>query len=175
DMPVFLKREVTDQFPGLKKDNLKHSVYATKSIHELFEGQFLKKAEVKLFNYASSIVAINNGKGNFNVQRLPTRLQLSSVNAISAADFNGDGFTDLITGGNLFTFPPQFGRLDGSYGDLLLNNKKGGFSWVNNSTSGFNWRGEVKDIKLISIGKKQHILITQNNIVPVLLQGGAVK
>ena len=31
DVPVFLKREITDQFPGLKKDNLKHSEYAKKT------------------------------------------------------------------------------------------------------------------------------------------------
>ncbi|WP_162945072.1 FG-GAP repeat domain-containing protein, partial [Flavisolibacter nicotianae] len=36
DMPVFLKREITEQFPFLKKDNLKHSDYAKKSIQDLF-------------------------------------------------------------------------------------------------------------------------------------------
>ena len=42
----------------------------------------IKTSQVKKFNYCSSIVAINEGNGQFNIHRLPTMVQLSSVNAI---------------------------------------------------------------------------------------------
>ena len=113
-MPVFLKREITDQFPGLKKQNLKHSDYATKTIQDLFGKEVLDKSVKKEFNFCQSVVAINNGKGGFNVEALPTMVQLSSVNAIAVTDLNKDNKPDLLMGGNLFDFPPQFGRLDGS-------------------------------------------------------------
>ena len=41
DMPVFLKREITDQFPALKKGNLRHAEYARKSIQDHFTSSIL--------------------------------------------------------------------------------------------------------------------------------------
>ncbi|MCG7859801.1 FG-GAP repeat protein, partial [Flavihumibacter sediminis] len=37
DMPVFMKRELTEQIPGLKKQNLRNEQFATKSIQDLFD------------------------------------------------------------------------------------------------------------------------------------------
>ena len=84
----------------------------------------LKTSQVKKWNYCASIIAINAGNGQFIIHKLPTMVQLSSVNAIRSADLNGDGFPDLILGGNEFGFLPQFGRLDGSFGDVLINDGK---------------------------------------------------
>ena len=106
DVPVFLKREITEQFPGLKKDNLKNADYATKSIQQLFKEEVLAKAQQLTFNYCTSIIAINNGNGTFTIKPLPLMVQLSSVNAICPTDINGDGKTDLVMGGNMFDFPP---------------------------------------------------------------------
>ncbi len=168
DMPVFLKRDITEQFPGLKKDNLKNADYATKSIQQLFKEEVLAKAQQLTFNYCTSIIAINNGNGNFTPKPLPARVQLSSLNAVCVTDVNGDGKPDLITGGNLFTFPPQFGRLDASYGDVLLNDGKGNFTPMLNLQTGLNLRGEVKDIKEVTGKGVKQYLITQNNSYPLL-------
>jgi hypothetical protein len=168
DMPVFLKRDITDQFPGLKKDNLKHADYAGKSIQDLFGEKTLNDAFVHVFTHCQSIVAINNGKANFTVVPLPVRAQLSSVNAICVADVNNDNKPDLITGGNLFTFPPQFGRLDASYADVFINNGNARFEWLPSQRSGISVRGEVKDIKLIKGKRGEGLLIAQNNEAPVL-------
>ena len=170
DMPVFLKREITEQFPFLKKDNLKHSDYAGKSIQQLFKAEVLSKAKQLQFNYCSSVVAINNGHGLFKVQPLPLMVQLSDVKAVCATDVNGDGKVDLIMGGNLFTFPPQFGRLDGSYSHVLLNDGSGGFRYVENRTSGISIKGEIKDIKEVTVKGKKCFLITQNDDYPLLYQ-----
>jgi hypothetical protein len=168
DLPVFLKREITDQFPGLKKENLKHADYATKTIQDLFGKEVISKSKQKLFNYCKSIVAINDGKGHFTIQPLPYMVQLSSVNAIASTDINGDGKADLILGGNMFEFPPQFGRLDGSYGDVLLNDGKGNYSWQEPKIAGLTLRGAIKDIKEIKTIEGKKILITQNNQKPVM-------
>ena len=172
DMPVFLKREITDQFPGLKKQNLKHSDYATKTIQDLFGKEVLDKSVRKEFNFCQSVVAINNGKGGFNVEALPTMVQLSSVNAIAVTDLNKDNKPDLLMGGNLFDFPPQFGRLDGSYGHVLLNKGGGKYEWIEAGKSGLSIRGAIKDIKEIKIaaGNKSFFTVTQNNQQPVVLQ-----
>ncbi len=170
DKPVFLKKELTDQFPGLKKQNLKNADYATKTIQQLFKKELLEKATVKTFNYSSSIIAINNGKGNFTIQKLPVRVQLSSLNAVLITDINNDGRPDIICGGNNFNFPPQFGRLDASYGDILINKGNNIFEWRSPLVSGINLPGEIKDIKQIKGKDQRYIIVTQNDKVPVLYQ-----
>ena len=74
-------------------------------------------------------------------------------------------------GGNLFEFPPQFGRLDGSYGHVLMNDGKGNFSWIESKKSGLSLRGAIKDIKEIKTATgKRNILVLQNSQQPVLYQ-----
>src|SRR5438045_7128873 len=127
DMPVFLKKDLVDQLPSIKKANLKNEAYAKKSIQELFPTDMLSKSLVKKFNYSSSCIAINRGHGKFTVEKLPVMAQLSCVNVIHCMDVNNDGHIDLVLGGNQFGFLPQFERLDASLGDVLINNEQGVF------------------------------------------------
>jgi hypothetical protein len=168
DVPVFLKREITDQFPGLKKGNLKHSDFAGKSIQQLFAQEVLSNARQLKFNFCASIVAVNKGDGAFDVQVLPVMTQLSSVNAICMSDVNQDGKPDLILGGNMFSFPPQFGRLDASYGHVLINNGKGGYHYMENRFSGITVKGEIKDITALKTQNGVQFLITRNDSIPVI-------
>lgn len=170
DLPVFLKRDMQDQLPGLKKQNLKHTEYANKSIQELFSKELIAASMVKQFNYAPSCVAINDGKGNFTIKPLPAMCQLSCINAILPIDVNGDGFIDLLTGGNQFGFLPQFEKLDASFGDVLINNTKGDFIWQEEKKTGLNLRGELRDMKAIKSNKATFVLFLQNNEVPVLMR-----
>jgi hypothetical protein len=168
DMPVFLKHEMEDQIPSLKKQNLKHSAYARKSIQELFPPEMLDSAHVKLFNYSSSIIALNNGQGHFTIQRLPTLVQLSSVNAAICTDVNGDGHPDIILGGNEFGLLPQFGRLDASFGHVLLNDGKGQFTWQEPVRSGLQLPGQIRDIIQIPGKDRIFILFLRNDEWPAL-------
>jgi enediyne biosynthesis protein E4 len=168
DMPVFLKRDMEDQVPSLKKQNLKHAEYARKSIQQLFPPALLDSAQVKRFNYTSSIVAINNGNGRFTIQRLPTAVQLSSVNAALCLDVNGDGFPDLVLGGNEFGFLPQFGRLDASFGHVLSGNGHGSFSCLSPDLSGLQLPGQIRDIKAIPGKDHVYLLFLRNDDTPVL-------
>jgi hypothetical protein len=168
DKPVFLKHDVQDQIPSIKKQNLKHEDYAHKSIQQLFPEQLLKKSTVKDFNYCASVVAINKGDGNFIVQKLPVLTQLSSVNTIECMDVNNDGAIDLVVGGNLYGFLPQFERLDGNFGQVLLNDGKGNFKIVAQNKSGLQVEGMIRDI----VGFKNIgcVLFLRNNNYPLMYQ-----
>lgn len=170
DMPVLTKKDLTDQFPGLKKENLKNSDYAGKAIQEIFNKKLIDESTVKLFNYSSSVVAINNGNGSFQVKKLPYMTQLSSINAIAVVDVNNDRHPDLVVGGNNFQYPPQFGRLDASCGDILINDGKGNFGRVKPIESGLTINGEVRDIKEIQVNNQRCILVARNNMQPLLYQ-----
>ncbi|MDQ2753258.1 MAG: FG-GAP-like repeat-containing protein, partial [Bacteroidota bacterium] len=169
DMPVFMKRELQDQIPIIKKQNLRYDAYATKSIQELFPGELMKKSIVKQFNYCSSIVAINKGNGQFEIHKMPAMTQMSSVNAIRCMDVNGDGFMDVVLGGNLYNFLPQFERLDASFGDVLINDRRGNFSFTPQKKTGLEVQGEVRDIAEInSKNKTRSLLFLINNNYPVM-------
>ena len=99
DVPVFLKRDLEEQLPVLKKQNLHHRDYASKSVSELFSAEVMSKSVEKDFTYASSCIAWNEGGGKFTVEKLGAMAQMSSVNAIAVVDVNGDGKKDLVMGG----------------------------------------------------------------------------
>jgi hypothetical protein len=170
DMPVFLKKDMEEQLPVIKKENLKNGAYADKSIQELFSKDLLSKATVKQFNYYRSCVAINNGNGNFSIEPLPAMCQLSCINVFYPIDLNNDKLPDLVTGGNQFGFLPQFERLDANFGDILINDGKGKFVWQDDAKTGINLRGEMRDIKEIKIKDETYLLFLQNNEQPVLMK-----
>jgi hypothetical protein len=170
DVPVFLKAEMQEQIPLLKKENLNYEVYAKKSFQELFKPEAIEKAVVKTYNYCSSIIAWNKGGGQFEIQELPIDVQFSSLNAILPFDINGDQKMDLILGGNLFGFMPQFGRLDANYGLVLINQGAKHFTVVEDKASGLSITGQVKDILSLPGKSGQQILFIRNDDYPVLLK-----
>jgi len=163
-----MKREVQDELPVLKKQNLHHAEYATKTIKDLFTAQQLTKTIVKQVNYSSSVIAINKGNNQFEIIKLPVQVQLSSVKAIICKDLNNDGYTDLLLGGNEFNFQPQLGRLDASPGWVLINNKQNNFNVLTTRESGINISGMVRDIQPLHIKNEEGFLFLQNNEKPFL-------
>lgn len=170
DKPVLLKHDLEEALPILKKENLRHAVYAEKSIEDLIGKPKLTNAVVREFNYSSSIVAINQGNGQFLVQELPVMAQMSCINAIKVLDVNADGKPDLVCGGNEFNFLPQLERLDANLGEVLINKGNGKFAWTDANQTGLLVRGQVKDLVHIHGANATWLLFLQNDDVPLLYQ-----
>ncbi len=169
DKPIILKKELTGQIASLKKNSLAYSEYAKKGITDLFSEEKIGNSITKEVRESRSIVAINKGKGNFEIKPLPAQAQFSNVDSFYCEDFNDDGLIDVLLGGNNFDLKPQYSRLDGSYGGLLLGNKNGFFDWVDYNTSGFFVRGEIKHIvPIVSKDEKFQFLVGRNNMAPLI-------
>ncbi len=168
DKPVFMKREVEAELPGLKKQNLRHAEYAKKTMQDLFTNAQLSKAGVKHINYASSVVALNGGSGQFELRPLPVMVQMSSIKAVVGADVNDDGYVDLIVGGNEFNFQPQLGRLDACQGDVLINDGKGNFTLLDDGQAGLKLNGMVRGIAALPLKEGNAFLFLQNDAFPAL-------
>lgn len=175
DLPVNMKRDMVKEMPILKKDVLKHHDYAKKTIQELLPKDKVKSAQVKQIDYFKSVIAINDGKGNFTLKETPLETQLSSVCAVYVGDINGDEKPDIITGGNNFNFLPQYGRIDGSYGEVLLNKGNMNFETVRFPHSGLFIKGMMRDIKPLKIKGLDYLMIAVNNEKPHLLRVNSKK
>jgi len=168
DVSIFLKKDFTDALPSMKKENLRHHAFANKTIQTLFPSQLVQTAIVKKFNYPKSCIAFNDGNGRFSIKELPVVAQLSSVNSVLCKDINKDGRTDLILAGNITDCLPQFGRLDASYGTVLLNKGDKQFVEMSPAQTGINITGMVRDIVLIPSNGYDDILFLRNNDYPVM-------
>jgi enediyne biosynthesis protein E4 len=170
DMPVLMKKELTAQLPELKKQNLRHSEYAKKSLDALLKPEILKKAMMREGNYFKSAVALNNGNNQFSLIPLPKEVQFSCIKAIFCTDLDGDGKKDLVLGGNDSGFMPQFSKLDASFGHVLLNKGNGNFETVENRVSGFFVRGDVKQLAGLKKGKEHRLMALVNNQKPKIFK-----
>ncbi len=167
DYPIHQKKELTTQILALKKENIKASEYAKKTIDELFPKEVIANTIVKKASIATSIIAVNNGNGSFSIQELPPRVQFSCICGIQCTDVDNDGNLDLILAGNNFEFKPQFSRLDSNYGNVLLGDGNLGFDWQNYSRSGFFIKEEVKHLELFKDKMGNNFLIAAiNNEAP---------
>ncbi|WP_299129734.1 VCBS repeat-containing protein [uncultured Winogradskyella sp.] len=171
DYPIHQKKEITAQLVSLKKQNLKASDYALRSMDQLFSKDLLDKSIVKSVDVAESVIAINEGNGDFTIKSLPNKVQFSCVCDISCADVNNDGNLDLVMGGNNYEFKPQFSRIDASYGHVLLGDGALNFEWQDYDTSGFFIKGEIKNISPLKDNNGNLFYIVGiNNSKPKLLR-----
>ncbi len=163
DYPLHQKKELTNQIVSLKKQNLKASEYAKKTINELWPAEVFGNSIMKKSGIAESIIAINEGGGKFSIKILPPRVQLSCICGIACSDINNDGYMDLIMGGNNFEFKPQYSRLDANYGNVLLGNKELNYQWEDYSKSGFFIKEEIKHLKQFKDSKGRKFVIAALN------------
>ena len=118
---------------------------------------------------SETIIAVNDGKGDFTTKKLPSRVQLSCVCGIVCTDVNNDGYLDIVMAGNNFEFKPQYSRLDANYGSVLLGDGNLGFTWQEYNSSGFVIKNEVKHLKTIEDNKgKTYLIAAINNERPKL-------
>ena len=162
--PYYLKDELEQQIPSLKKTLLHYDDYAGKPIEKLFTKEQLEAATVLTVEQTHSTLFLNQGKGNFTAKELPVMAQITPMFGIEVMDINGDGKNDLFLGGNFYGLKPQTGRLDAGYGTSLINNGKGDFTYVEVKETGLFINGETRDMAIVKTAKgKTTLIVSMNN------------
>jgi hypothetical protein len=161
--PMVLKGEIQRALPTIKQKFVKYTDYANKTIDELFNEEQMKGVTKKMIVTTSSVLMINDGKGNFTIENLPTEVQFSSIEAIESGDFDMDGITDLLLTGNFFDVLPEWGRFDTNYGLFLKGKGKGKFTVLKSKDSGFRTIGQVRKMQKVKTSKNQEIIVLAKN------------
>jgi len=165
EVPVMLKRKMSDQFAFLKKKNLKHSEYAKQTIQDIFDANALNSAIQKTVNYPYSIIAYGHGNGQFTIEKLPIEAQLSCINDFYITKGVDESF-QIYAGGNNFNYLPQFGRLDACSGWLITKTKK--YSHHLQDLSNLQLKGQLRYLDGINLQGEPHLLVIENNQIPQL-------
>ena len=127
-------------------------------ITKIFTSEELKGVQIFELNYLSSVLMINQGNFQFDLQPLPQEAQLSPTYAINHNDFDNDGDIDLILGGNLYKAKPEVGIYDASYGVYLENTGDTQFKTYKDG-KGFSIKGEIRDLVI----DEEAVYVFRNN------------
>lgn len=162
--PVAGRDELLRLNPSLRSKYVSFKDFGAARVEDIFPAADVKKAEVReAFTFASA-VALNDGNGRFTLKPLPAEAQFAPVYASVAEDFDGDGKTDLLLGGNFYGMTPMYGRYDASYGQLLRGRGDGRFQAVDLEESGLAIDGEVRHMKpLRGANGARLIAVARNN------------
>ncbi|GHB85869.1 VCBS repeat-containing protein [Persicitalea jodogahamensis] len=146
--PAYSRDELSDQLVPLKKKYITHESYSTATMEDIL-GEFKGKTPEKATAVTLSTVYLVNGGGEFTQKPLPVQAQFAPVYALASADVNGDGYRDLIAAGNQSRSRVRIGTMDANYGQVFLNDKKGGFTYLPQNQSGLQFRGDVRGLRVV--------------------------
>lgn len=138
--------EVLGQVNFLKKRYLDFKSFSQLKFDELFTPDERRDSRSIFINRLETSYFVLSNSGKFESKPLPVEVQFAPVFSLESTDLNGDGFEDLIIGGNLLDTKLKFGRLDALHGLVLLGNGKGGFKSLSINASGLGLRGEIRGI-----------------------------
>ena len=162
--PVATKDELGKQIPSIiNKRFTDYSLYAGKTIEDIFYPEQLEKAEIKEVNTFESVYLENLGSNKYKLTPLPILAQTSKIMTLFLDDYDGDGIKDVIIGGNFYGSNMYQARYDASYGLILKSDGKGNFKTIIPTKSGLMLEGEVRDIQKITVNKLPYYLVARNN------------
>ena len=160
--PFIQLKELALQLPQVSQRYSSFSDYKHHETAVLFPEDIQKQGFVLQTHNLASGIFINQGM-KLKFELLPIRAQLSPVYAIKAEDFDGDGYKDIIVGGNFSQSKPEVGTYNAGFGTFFRGSESGGFHFVPNAEAGFHIDGEVRDIEEVRIGDSNVLVFTRNN------------
>lgn len=142
--PYITRDELLDQMSVMRPRFPDYTSYADAGMKDIFTEEELKDAKTLKANYLKTAYFESGRDGRFKEKPLPIQVQFSPVFTITPGDFDGDGYKDLLLGGNINQSRLRFGKYDANHGIFLKGNGKGAFSYVPQYLSGLDLRGDVR-------------------------------
>ncbi len=161
--PVAMLDDMTAQIPSLAKKYKSFEAYKRETIGDIFSKETLKNSLVLQSAYMRTAVLMNRREGPMQLEALPPEAQFFPVYAIAADDFDRDGSVEILLGGNQYLAKPETGICDAGYGLMVKKNPASRWSAVPAVNSGFFVKGQIRDMKIISVNGTPLLTVVRNN------------
>jgi enediyne biosynthesis protein E4 len=158
-----VKGDLVKELNFLRKKYLYHKNLALAPIDSIITNDMKIEAIINQVITFSSIVLINKGNKNFEIQQLPVQSQFSPIYGILLEDFDQDGKIDILYQGNNYGIEVGMGRMDAGYGGLLKNMGNLEFKYIAPYQSGFFADGEFRSISTMVKQNQSYTISTQIN------------
>ncbi|MCP9237104.1 VCBS repeat-containing protein [Lewinella sp. JB7] len=165
EYPFAARDELFAVLPGLKKRYPDYTSYATATMEEVFGPELGSMEVLSAADLSSRIVSL--GSDSAGSRALPPELQRSPLRALSCPDLNGDGFPDLIAGGNLLRTRVRIGQMDANHLQLYLNDGRGGLRYIRD----LGVRGEVSGLAYLP--RNYRLVVARNDAAALDITIGA--
>ena len=151
--------ELSTQLISLRKKFTSYASFAGKTMNEIFGAAMLDRTEVRTVATLASGYLENN-KGRFTFVPFGFELQTAPIMAFLTYDFDRDGQTEVLAGGNYFGVKPYHGRFD-SFPGALIHDKD---HVVLGNALGLDFTSRsIRHINMITVKNDPYLLVTMNN------------
>ncbi len=158
EYPFLAKDEVERPLPLLKKHYLKYAEYAGVVMKDVFYG-WIDTIKPLVAEQLGSVVAYNDGQGNFTMKNLPAGMQLAPVFGFAKVSDNS-----FMAVGNFFDVIPYEGKYDAQA--LAVFTAHGDSVTVTDPSLLPDIKGQVRDVVPLNDG--QFVLGINNDSLRVL-------
>ncbi|MEO6003361.1 MAG: VCBS repeat-containing protein, partial [Opitutus sp.] len=139
------------EVPSILKRFPRNDAYARATLGEILGEDKLAKAQRFAATELRSGVFLSQSDGTYRFVPFPRLAQISPVQALVCADFDGDHQMDVFVVQNSYAPIPSVGRFDGGLSGLLHGDGHGGFTVVPPVESGLIVPGDAKDARAIDV------------------------
>jgi hypothetical protein len=167
--PYFTRDELFDQMPSKQKKFSRYADYADAQLTDIFTPEQLATGKTIQIKTTQSMLLRRVGKG-FRAEPLPVAAQISAVNGIVVADFDGNERPDILLAGNFYPLRAQQGPLDAGIGLLLENDGKGNFVPEGNIMRKLYMMGDIRNIIAVKTATGPLIVAAKNKGAVQLLR-----
>lgn len=147
--PYLSRDELLRQLPDRGRRFPNYKAFASAGLSDIFSAEELAGASRLRANRLTTTLLLSGPGGALRETALPMEAQYTPVFTVVCHDFTGDGYPDLVLGGNITHARLRMGQYDASYGTLLRNDGKGQFEAVALPQSGLQITGDVRSMLVL--------------------------
>lgn len=150
EYPINYLDELWAQSTFFKARFRTYKSFSYAGVNDFLNESVLRQLQFKLYINTPHSFVIWNDAGKFRMEELPEALQVSPIKKMVVRDFNRDGLTDVIIGGNDHTYDISTGYYDANKGFVLLGRgQEQKFDVLTPSQSGILLDGMVESLECI--------------------------
>ncbi len=170
EMPQTSWRRLTESWPSLLERFPTRRQFGRARFSDLL-GTAAASARVSEARVLDSMVFLNRGD-HFTARPLPPEAQWSPAFGVAAADFDGDGFQDVVLAQNFSGSQPETDRDDAGLGLFLRGDGKGGLVPWSPMESGLSIPGEQRAVAVADFDQdgRSDLVLTQNRELTQILR-----